>query len=52
MVDLFNLLDAKDSDIDYFYESRLPGEPAGGVEDVHFHPALPRTARVNLVVTF
>jgi hypothetical protein len=52
VVDVFNLLDADDSDIDYFYESRLPGEPAGGVADIHFHPTLPRTARLNLKVAF
>lgn len=36
------------SGIDYFHLSRLPGEPLEGVEDVHFHPSLPRTARVLL----
>jgi TonB dependent receptor-like, beta-barrel/Carboxypeptidase regulatory-like domain/TonB-dependent Receptor Plug Domain len=51
-VDVFNLLNAKDSDIDYYYPSRLAGEPAGGVNDIHFHPALPRTARVHLQVGF
>ena len=51
-VDVFNLLDARDSDIDYYYTSRLPGEPAGGVDDIHFHPTLPRTARVSLMVGF
>jgi outer membrane receptor protein involved in Fe transport len=52
IVDLFNLFDARDSDIDYYYASRLPGEPAGGVRDVHFHPALPRMARINLAFCF
>ena len=51
-VDLFNLLNAQDSDIDYYYASRLPGEPADGVNDIHLHPTLPRTARVNLIVGF
>jgi hypothetical protein len=51
-VDVFNLLNARDSDIDYFYASRLPGEPLGGVDDIHFHPALPRTTRVLLIVGF
>ena len=51
-VDIFNLLNARDSDIDYYYASRLPGEPAGGVNDIHFHPALPRTVRVGFVVGF
>ena len=51
-VDVFNLLDARDSDIDYYYTSRLRGEPADGVNDIHLHPTLPRTARVNLIVGF
>jgi hypothetical protein len=48
----YNLLDTKVSDIDYFYASRLPGEPAGGVEDIHTHPAIPRTVRLSLHVSF
>ena len=48
----YNLLDADASDIDYVYHSRLPGEPLEGVEDVHTHPALPRSVRVGLQVTF
>jgi outer membrane receptor protein involved in Fe transport len=51
-LDVFNLLNARDSDIDYYYPSRLPGEPAGGINDIHFHPALPRTARIHLQVGF
>jgi outer membrane receptor protein involved in Fe transport len=51
-VDVFNVLNAADSDIDFFYRSRLPGEPAAGVDDIHFHPTLPRTARVALTVGF
>jgi outer membrane receptor protein involved in Fe transport len=51
-LDVFNLLDAADSDIDYFYASRLPGEPDGGVTDIHLHPTLPRTARLALTVGF
>ena len=51
-VEGFNLLDSEVADIDYFYVSRLPGEPLEGVEDVHTHPSLPRTARVALQVTF
>jgi hypothetical protein len=48
VLDAFNLLDATASDIDYFYASRRPGEPASGVEDVHTHPTLPRTLRVSV----
>ena len=42
----FNLLDREDADITYFYASRLPGEPAEGVEDVHFHPVEKPSARL------
>jgi hypothetical protein len=48
----FNLFDAAVSDIDYFYRSRLPGEPLEGVDDVHTHPALPRTLRLGVHVSF
>jgi hypothetical protein len=51
-VDVFNLFDAEVSDIDYFYPSRLQDEPADGIEDIHTHPALPRSARVTLKVSF
>jgi hypothetical protein len=40
------------SDIDYFFASRLPGEPIGGVEDIHVHPAVPRTLRLSMVLGF
>ena len=40
-----NLLDSTDDDITYFYESRLPGEPANGIGDIHSHPIEPRTFR-------
>ena len=49
--DGFNLFDAKVSDIDYFFESRLRDEPEP-VEDIHFHAAIPRSARVALQVSF
>jgi outer membrane receptor protein involved in Fe transport len=51
-LDVFNLLNAEDSDVDYDYASRLPGEPAGGIDDIHFHPTLPRTARLSLTMGF
>jgi hypothetical protein len=49
---VFNLFETANSEIDYYYTSRLPGEPLGGGTDVHTHPTLPRAARVNLVVGF
>jgi outer membrane receptor protein involved in Fe transport len=51
-MDVYNLFDRKDSDVDYYYTSRLQGEPAGGVDDVHFHPVEPRTVRVTLTGYF
>ena len=52
VLEVFNLFDADVPDIDYFYASRLPGEPAEGVEDFHTHPALPRSARLGLRLSF
>ena len=49
-LDVFNLLDAQVDDIAYYYTSRLRGEPAAGVNDVHFHPAEPRSVRGTLAI--
>ncbi len=51
-LDVFNVLNSRDHDIDYFYASRLPGEPPEGVEDLHFHVFQPRGARLNLRYSF
>ena len=48
----FNLLNTQAHSIDYYYTSRLPGEPAAGLNDVHFHPIESRSFRVNLVANF
>jgi hypothetical protein len=45
-LDVLNLLDSNDHDIDYFYASRLPGEPNEGIEDRHYHVFEPRQVRV------
>ena len=50
-LDVFNLFDRKVNDIEYFYESQLPGEIAP-VADKHVHPAEPRTLRLTLRVGF
>jgi hypothetical protein len=52
VVELYNLFNAEVSDIDYYYTSRLNGEPAAGVDDIHTHPALPRSVRVSMHVAF
>ena len=54
--EVFNLLNRRDSEIDYFYPSRLrgegPGPDDGGFNDVHFHPVSPIAARVALKARF
>jgi outer membrane receptor protein involved in Fe transport len=50
-LDVFNLLDRKLNDIQYFYESQLPGEDEP-VADRHVHPAEPRTVRLMLRAEF
>ncbi|MFN2459278.1 MAG: TonB-dependent receptor [Candidatus Velthaea sp.] len=67
-IDVFNLLNAKASDIDYFYNSSIPSDPAytkpgysgpcpvaqcaAGVADVHFHPIERRLFRLTLTKQF
>ena len=46
-LDVFNVGNRKVNDIQYFYESRLPGE-TDAVADRHVHPAEPRTVRLTL----
>ena len=50
--DVFNIFDAKSNDITYYYASRLPGEPAEGVNDIHFHPTESRSFRLGLLYNF
>ena len=45
---VLNVLNARADDIRYSYRSRLRGEPAGGVDDTHFHPVEPRQLRASL----
>ena len=48
----FNLTNRQVSAIDYYYTSRLPGEPAQGKADIHFHPIESRSFRVSLTAKF
>jgi outer membrane receptor protein involved in Fe transport len=47
-LDVLNLFNSQDHQIDYFYVSRLQGEPLAGVSDVHFHPIEPLAVRLTL----
>ena len=50
--DLLNALNSKAHDIDYYYASRLAGEPQGGVDDIHFHSFEPSALRLTLAYQF
>ena len=50
-LDVFNLLNRKVNDIEYYYASRLAGEVAS-VDDVHQHPGEPRTVRATVQIRF
>ena len=47
-----NVLNAKVNDIEYYYATRLQGEPAAGVNDRLVHPADPRSFRFATIVKF
>ena len=46
-LDVYNLLDRRANDIEYWYGSRLAGE-AAAVDDRHLHPVEPRSVRLTL----
>ncbi|HEX4384779.1 MAG TPA: TonB-dependent receptor [Myxococcales bacterium] len=48
--DLFNILNAQPDDIAYFYTSRI-SPAAAARDDIHFHPAEPRSVRAGLLIT-
>jgi outer membrane receptor protein involved in Fe transport len=50
-IDVFNLLNSRASDIDYFYSSQLKNETTP-VDDIHFHPVEPRNMRFSLIGNF
>ena len=51
-LDVLNLFNARTNQIEYYYLSRLPGEPIGGVADRHVHPAEPLAVRLTLAARF
>ncbi len=53
-LEVFNLFNDSANDIEYYYASRLAGEPpsADGTADIHFHPAEPRELRASLTARF
>jgi hypothetical protein len=51
-LDVLNLFNANTNQIEYYYLSRLPGEPIGGVDDRHVHPAEPLAVRLTVAARF
>lgn len=51
-LDFLNLLDERSSDIDYYYTSRLRGEPLDGINDIHTHPNEPFSVRLTVSAKF
>lgn len=51
-LEAYNLLDSSVSDQDYYYTSRLPGEASEGIDDIHTHPAEPRSFRLSFAGRF
>lgn len=49
---VINLLDSDDSDIEYYFPSKLDPGPGAPVEDVHLHPVAPRQVRGTVSVHF
>jgi len=49
---LLNVFNSQADDIQYFYASRLQGEAAEGISDIHFHPAEPRQLRFSVAWQF
>jgi outer membrane cobalamin receptor len=48
---LYNLLNTKANAAAYFYNSRLPGEPAAGVEGLQVHPLEPLSGVLKVTMT-
>jgi outer membrane receptor protein involved in Fe transport len=47
-----NVANARWREAQFFFDSRLPGEPTGGVPDIHFTPGTPRTFLGGLAFRF
>ena len=51
-VSIENLANTEYREAQFFFTSRLAGEPAGGVPDIHYTPGNPRTVMGGLAVRF
>lgn len=49
--ELLNIFDTARADADYYYASRLPGEPVDGIEGIHSRTVEPRMLRIGATIT-
>jgi len=45
-------MNTKANAAEFWYIDRLPGEPAAGVADIHFHPLEPASVRLTVAKKF
>lgn len=51
-IGIFNIFNSRDNAADYYYTSRLQGEPADGVAGFQSHPLEPRSVRFSVAKMF
>ncbi len=51
-LDILNILNAQVNDMEYYYTTRLKGEPAAGINDFEIHPSEPLSFRLSLTAKF
>ena len=51
-LDILNIFNVLVNDMEYYYPTRLKGEPAAGVSDYEIHPSEPLSARLGLTTKF
>ena len=49
--EMLNILDTARADADYYYSSRLSGEPIDGIEGVHSRAVEPRMLRIGATLS-
>ena len=52
ILDILNIFNAQVNDMEYYYATRLKGEPAAGINDFEIHPSEPLSVRLSLTVRF
>jgi TonB dependent receptor/TonB-dependent Receptor Plug Domain len=49
-LDVLNIFNAQANDMEYYYATRLKGEPAAGISDFEIHPSEPLSFRLSLTI--